>query len=244
MLNKEFFRFLALILATVGAIALSAAPGVAAVIVGQTATSGAIVDGVRVPSGTTLVSPAHVETGSAPAIVHLSNGRVLAFSEKTDVVVASVEGEVSLEVSSGNVAYTDGAGEVRYLSASHSILLDQEGQIQEGARVSGSSSAEGTERICELQDWSDALWRACIGPDRENYDCAWEVLEVATSLAPDLVGNTAYLACKDRNPLDLDCDCNPGAFAWWVVPVGLAAGGSLYLLIDDDDELPASPTTP
>lgn len=226
-----------------GALALCAAPGLGAIAVGQTATAGAKVDGVLVPSGTTLLSPARVETGASPAVVHLSNGRVLAFSEETDAMVESVGGDVRLDVRSGNVVYTDDSGEVAFLSASNSLLLDQEGQIQEGERVS-ESSAEDTERLCELQDWTTELWQACTGPDRDEADCAWELLEVATSLAPTFVGKTAYFACKDRNPLDLDCDCNPEAFAWWKVAAGVGAAGGLYLLIDKETEQPASPTTP
>ena len=244
MINKGVFGFYAPFLAIAGAIVLCASPGVAAIAIGQTATAGAKVDGVRVPSGTTLLSPARVETGSSPAIVHLSNGRVLAFSEKTDAVVESIGGDVRLDVRSGNVAYSDGSGEVAFLSASNSLLLDQEGQIQEGARVSEAASAENTERLCELQDWTAELWQACTGPNRKEADCAWELLEVATSVAPTYVGKTAYLACKDRNPLDLTCDCRPPAAIWWKVGAGVGAAAGLYLLIDDDDEKSASPTTP
>ena len=86
--------------------------------------------------------------------------------------------------------------------------------------------------------------RACTGPDRKDADCAWELLEVAAGLAPGYVGKTAYLACKDRNPLDLSCDCKPAAFAWWKVAAGVGAAGGLCWLIDRDDEKPASPTTP
>jgi hypothetical protein len=135
-------------------------------------------------------------------------------------------------------------GEVAVLTASNSLALDQEGQIQEGERVAESASAEDTERLCELQNWTAELWRACTGPDRKDADCAWELLEVAASLAPGYVGKTAYLACKDRNPLDLSCDCKPAAFAWWKVGAGVGAAAGLYLIIDDDDEKSASPTTP
>jgi hypothetical protein len=244
VINKGFFRLLGPFVVVAGVLALSASPGVAAIAIGQTATAGAKVDGVQVPSGTTLLSPARVETGTSPAVLHLSNGRVLAFSEATDAMVESVGGDVRLNVLSGNVAYTDGSGEVAFLSASNSLLLDQEGQIQEGARVSESASAEDTERLCELQDWSAELWQACTGPNRKEADCAWELLEVAASVAPTYVGKTAYLACKDRNPLDLTCDCRPPAAIWWKVGAGVGAAAGLYLLIDDDDEKSASPTTP
>ena len=80
-----------------------------------------------------------------------------------------------------------------------------------------------------------ALRESALGPDH---------LEVAASLAPTYVGKTAYLACKDRNPLDLTCDCRPPAAIWWKVGAGVGAAAGLYWLIDDDDEKPASPTTP
>jgi len=244
VINKGVFGFYAPFLAIAGAIVLCSSPGMAAIAIGQTATAGAKVDGIRVPSGTTLLSPARVETGVTPAIVHLSNGRVLAFSEATDAMVESVGGDVRLAVRSGNVAYTDGSGEVAFLSASNSLVLDQEGQIQEGARVTPSASAEDSERLCELQDWTAGLWQACTGPNRKEADCAWELLEVAASVAPNYVGKTAYLACKDRNPLDLTCDCRPPAVVWWKVGAGVALAAGLYKHIDLDDETSASPTTP
>lgn len=243
MINKGFFGLMGPFLAPAGALVLCASPGVAAVAIGQTATVGAKVDGVQVPSGTTLLSPSRVETGVTPAIVHLSNGRVLAFSEETEAMVESVGGDVRLDVRAGNVAYTDGSGEVAFLTASNSMVLDQEGQIQEGARVSESASKD-TENLCELQNWTAELWQACTGPDRKDADCAWELLEVAASLAPTYVGQTAYLACKDRNPLDLSCDCKPAAVVWWKVGVGAALAAGLYRHIDLDNEKSASPTTP
>ena len=243
MINKGVFRLLGPFLAVAGALVLCASPGVAAIAIGQTATAGAKVDGVQVPSGTTLLSPARVETGATQAVVHLSNGRVLAFSEATDAMVESVGGDVRLDVRSGNVAYTDSSGEVAFLTASNSLQLDQEGQIQEGARVSEAAS-EGSENLCQLQNWTAELWQACAGPDRKDADCAWELLEVAASLAPGYVGKTAYFACKDRNPLDLSCDCKPAAIACWKVAAGVGAAGGLYWLIDRDDEKSASPTTP
>ncbi len=243
MINKGLFRLLGPFLVVAGVLALCASPGVAAIAIGQTATAGAKVDGVQVPSGTTLLSPARVETGTSPAVVHLSNGRVLAFSEETDAMVESVGGDVRLDVRSGSVAYTDGSGEVAFLTASNSVQLDQEGQIQEGARVSEPAS-EDSERLCQLQNWTAELWQACTGPNRKDADCAWELLEVAASLAPTYIGKTAYFACKDRNPLDLSCDCKPAVIAWWKVGAGVGAAAGLYLLIDDDDETPASPTTP
>jgi len=241
--NKGLFGLSRHFLALASAIVLFASPGVAAIAVGQTATAGARVDGIQVPSGTTLLSPARVETGATPAVVHLSNGRVLAFSEETDATVESFGGDLRLDVRSGNVAYTDATGEVAVLTASNSMALDQEGQIQEGARVSEPASGD-KEQLCELQNWTAELWQACTGPNRKDADCAWELLEVAASLAPGYVGKTAYLACKDRNPLDLTCDCRPPAAIWWKVGAGVGAAVGLYLIIDDDDEKPASPTTP
>ena len=48
------------------------------------------------------------------------------------------------------------------------------------------------------------------------------------SQVPQHLEISAVLACKDRNDLDLDCDCKPvGAFFVWWQPVAAVAAGAL-----------------
>ena len=226
------------------ALILMAQPAATAISVGQTATVGAKVDGLRVPSGTTLLSPALIETGDTPAVVHLSSGQVLALAQQTSAVVSDVDGGLQVQVQAGNVAYSDQSGEVTLLAENSTTMLNQEGQIQEGERVSTAGAAEGDESLCQLQNWSQAQWQKCTVTDPKSGDCDWTLLEVPMSEVPQYLDINSYLSCKDRNPLGLNCECGIKVIPWWIVGAGAAAAAGLIIIIDDDDPKPASPTTP
>jgi hypothetical protein len=239
-------RFIAPI-ALAMAILLPVQPVLAAVAVGQTASANVRVDGVRVPSGTTLISPAVVETGDRGAVLHLTNGEVIAVAPDSTAVVASVDSGIRLAVQRGNVAYTSADGSMATLSSTETMMVSQEGEIQHGERI---YSEEGEERLCELDDWSEDRWMDCRyrddnDRDDDDHSCDWELLEVPLSQVPQYLELTAVLACKDRNDLGLDCNCKAGAFFVWWQPVATVAGGAvLYQVITDDDEKIASPSQP
>lgn len=225
-------------------------PAVAAEVVGQTATSGARVDGIQVPSGTTLLSPALVEAGSTPAVVHLSDGRVVAFDQEAAALVERTDtGTVELTVQSGRIAYGHQSGEVVVLAANTLGTIDQEGQIGEGARV---GEDEEEERLCQLQDSTPQLFQLCVYDNPSDEDCRWKLIKVKESEVPNYLNIDSLLACTDRNILDLDCDCRTVAAAiWWTTNgaiVGAAVAGTvmgtLIINSDDDESQPASPITP
>ena len=228
---------------------LAPLPAAAAEVVGQTATSGTRVDGIQVPSGTTLLSPALVEAGSAPAVVHLSDGRVVAFDQEAAALVESTDtGTVEVTVQSGRIAYGDDSGEVIVLAANNLAVLDQESQIGEGARV-GDDDEE--EKLCQLLDSTPPLFQLCVYDDPDDDACRWKLIRVKESEVPNYLDIDSLLACEDRNILDLDCDCKTVAAAiWWTTNgaiVGAAAAGTVMgaLIINSDDETsPASPITP
>jgi hypothetical protein len=240
--NKYLSRVLAVTVAVALAMVLTIQPALAAVVVGQTASADAKVDGVGVPSGTTLISPAVVETGEKPAVIHLDYGEVVAIGPQTTAVIASVDNGVQLAVQRGNVAYTNSAGAMETLSSTETLLVSQEGQIQQGSRIADDEE----ERLCELDDWTAALWQKCRYDDPKDDDCDWDLLKVPMSEVPQYLEKTAVLACKDRNDLDLDCDCKKRAafFVWWQPVAAVAGGAVLYDVITDDDEEPASPSVP
>ena len=240
--NTGFLQHLVVPVAVAMAILIPVQPVLAAVAVGQTASADATVDGIRVPSGTTLISPAVVETGDTGAVLHLSNGEVVAMAPQSTALVASVDNGVQLAVQKGNVAYTNSSGAMETLSTTETVLVSQEGEIQQGARISDDEE----ERLCELDEWTAALWQTCRYDDPKDKDCDWDLLKVPMSEVPQYLDKTAVLACDDRNDLDLDCDCKKlkGAFIWWVPVAAVAGGAVLYTLIEDDDEEPASPSQP
>lgn len=241
--NKGFLQHLVMPVAVAMAVLVPIQPVLAAVAVGQTASANATVDGIRVPSGTTLISPAVVESGDHGTVIHLSNGEVIAMAPQTTAVVASVDNGIQLAVQQGNVAYTDNAGAMETLSSTETVLVSQEGQIQQGARI-GDEDEE--ERLCELQDWTATLWQTCRYDDPDDDDCEWDLLKVPEPDVPQYLEKTALLACDDRNDLDLDCDCKKrgGFFAWWIPVAAVAGGAVLYNVITDDDEEPSSPFEP
>ncbi|MGB6995287.1 MAG: hypothetical protein WBG00_18840 [Thermoanaerobaculia bacterium] len=229
---------------------LASLPVAAAEVVGQTATSGTRVDGIQVPSGTTLLSPALVETGTTPAVIHLSDGRVLAFDQEAAAVVESTErGTVEVTVQSGRIAYGDDSGEVVVLAANNLAALDQEGQIGEGARVGDDDDEE---KLCQLLDSTPQLFQLCVYDDPSDDACRWKHIKVKESEVPNYLDIDSLLACEDRNILDLDCDCKTVAAAiWWTTNgtiVGAAVAGTVMgaLIINggDDETRPASPITP
>jgi len=251
--NKGFLHTLIVPVAVIMAIVVSVQPVVAAVAVGQTASARARVDGVSVPSGTTLLSPAVVETGDTGAVLHLTNGEVVALAPQSTAVVASVDDGIRIAVEEGHLAYTSNTGEMETLSSTETILVAQQGQIQEGERITpaASTGATDTEDMCELQTWSATLWQTCTAKPKAD-GCDWELVEVPSAEVPQHLNKTAVLACKDRNDLGLDCDCGHlvVAAAWWQQPAAIAAGAvvagvaAYELIIKDDNETPASPSTP
>ena len=255
--SRGFFQSLIAAIAVVMAIVLPVQPILATVAVGQTASADARIDGIRVPSGTTLISPAVVETGDKAAVLHLSNGEVVAVAPHSTAVLASADSGIRLAVERGNVAYTNSDGALETISTTETILVAQQGQIQVGERISSEDddAEEAEERLCELQDWTADQWRDCRfddpdkkdqdGDDRDDEACDWELLEVPMSQVPQYLEKTAVLACKDRNDLDFDCNCKKAALIVWWIPVAAVAGGAaIYGLVEGDDEKAASPTTP
>ena len=240
-INKAFFRYLAGPVAVCMAMILTVQPLLGAVAVGQTASADTKVDGIWVPSGTTLLSPALVETGNAPAVLHLDTGEVVAIAPQSSAVLASNDGGVRLAVQRGRVAYTSDSGEVEYLSQSETLLASAQGETQEGARVATDG---GEEDLCQLRNWTACLLQIFRFDYPDNEDCTWDHVEVQSSEVPRRVDKTSLLACKDRNPLKLECDCAPAAAVLWWIPIAAIGGGWAISEIIEKEKKPISPTTP
>jgi hypothetical protein len=241
-INKALSGPLPTALAVSMAFLLPIQPLLAAVSIGQTASSDLLVDGVRVPSGTTLLSPSVVETGDSPAVLHLSTGGVIAVAPQSSALLAGDDAGVRLAVQEGRVAYTSKTGQVEYLSQTETLLASAQAGIQEGDRT---SSDEDEEDLCQLRDWTSSHWQECRFDDPDNDECNWEHIEVAMHEVPRYLEKTALLACADRNDLDLECDCGTVAAAvmWWI-PVAAVGGGWALSEIIEKEKPAASPSTP
>lgn len=240
-INKALFRHFSVPLAVFTAVVLPIQPLLATVAIGQTASTEARVDGIQVPSGTTLLSPALVETGNAPAVLHLGTGEVVAMAPRSTAVLVSDDGGVRLAVQKGRVAYTNNSGEVEYLSQTETLLASAQGEVQEGARVDNDDQEED---LCQLRNWTANLWQTCRTDDPDNKDCVWDHVEVPVGDVPRYLEKTALLACADRNPLDLECDCGNAAAVLWWIPVAAIGGGWALSEIIEKEKKPASPSTP
>jgi hypothetical protein len=237
-------------LLVMGLLALGAAAPASAgsSIVGQTANAGVRLDGVQVPSGTTLISPAVVRTGDSAAIIHLRNGSVVAVLPRSIAhFEADGSGMVMLAVEAGEVAYADLLGEVVNLcECGEAMWAFQEGQIGEGA-----ATAEGQERLCELKDSTPAKFQLCTLTNPDSAECSWTLLMVPVSEGPTYLDISAVYAGEDRNDLGLSENCRPEPIAGMstLAKVGIGIGAAVLAAviieeIDDEDKPPASPITP
>jgi len=220
----------------------------AAVVLGQTASPGTKIDGLSVPSGTTLLSPSRVETGSRGGVVHLANGRVVAMGEESAArIEATDSGEIQLSVLSGRLAFTDDAGELTTVAADKRVLFGVEGSaIQRAGNPSADEDVQ-EERLCRLRDSTPERFEICSDRSQtEGEDCAWELLTVPGREVGQHLDVDSVFACKDRNSLGLDCDCEAkgAAIGWWVAG-GIGAATAIGIIsTKDDNEQIASPTTP
>jgi hypothetical protein len=241
-INKELFGLASAFLATLLALLVPTQSLPAAITVGQTASAEAKVDGVWVPAGTTLLSPAVVATGEAPAVLHLGTGEAIVLAPRTAAIVTADQGGVRLAVQQGRVAYTSNSGQVEYLSQTETLLARAQGGVQEGSR---SDRNEEEEDLCQLREWTASHWQECRFDDPDNDQCKWEHIEVPMGEVPRRLEKTALLACEDRNDLGLECDCGTiAAVVMWWTPVSAVGGGWALSEIIEKQRAVASPTTP
>ncbi len=235
----------------VGAVLLGSAFAGAAsgTVLGQTMTAGARMDGVLMPSGGTISSPATISTEALPVIVSLTSGQVLTLGLNSAASFQTLaDGQVRVAVDEGTLAYQDPAGGVMQLAANQVLYASAQG-IGTGAQV--GSESEETVRLCHL-DNTDPTERAECAEKPKASQCDWSPIDVPAAMVPQ------HEAAGDRTPeaLDLPQDCHRDAAAWpWFaalaplakvgVVVGVAGGGVVLAdQIEGDDPSPATQTTP
>ena len=114
---------------------LPVAPAHAVFVLGQIATNGAKLDGIAVPSGTTILDPSTIATGDSPAVIHLGNGMVIAMAPHSSASFSGAgSGSVAMAVDSGEVAMRDVSGSPTIVKAGSSTVLavQQGGGVQQG----------------------------------------------------------------------------------------------------------------
>jgi len=99
-----------------------AAPG-PSMVLGQVISQDMTMDGLDVPSGTTLLNETVLETGSYPAAIHLGNGPVLEMAESSRAFFETLpSGEVRVTVETGSLSFFEG-GEATTVSEASNLTI-------------------------------------------------------------------------------------------------------------------------
>ena len=224
-----------------------AAPAGPVTALGQIATAGARLDGVAVPSGTTLLSPSLVETGATPAILHLRNGQVLALAAESAARLEGLaSGAVRVVVKAGRISMVEPSGGAMTLAENSIVALSAE-----GPQVEATGAEEEEVRLCELVESTPAKFQLCTIDDPDAEECDWELLKVPENEVPNYLGISTVYAGTDKNDLGLDKDCEERPVGMiWPVKAGIVAGSVLGAVvffqevIEVQEEEPVSPSTP
>ncbi|MEM7352121.1 MAG: hypothetical protein AAF657_15075 [Acidobacteriota bacterium] len=217
-----------------------ATPAKATGVLGQTATANVIVDGSAVPSGTTLISPSLLQTGSNSARVVLAQGQILELDTNSRAYLeAKPSGELEVVVDGGSVAAASEGEWVRAFKSQRLVFVRPEVQV---AQLGGASQAVKVLPIIALASGGCTI-DANGGCSADGSGCSTECECTKTDPA---TGVCEECSCKE--PAMVSEETAPatkkglGRGAWIGIGVGAAAGAAI--LIDsasDDDEPPASP---
>ena len=226
--------------------------------VGRITSVGASLDGVKVPSGTTLLSPALVVTAEQMAIVHLPGGNVVNLAPQTTAHVESLDrGLIGISVDEGSVVYLSDSGKLTTLTALDRAVFEagtpaaQQQEIGEGEKVEEV-------RLCELRNADPEKFSRCSVPESQGgepdaNECRWRLLVVPPSEVGNYLSVTSVRAGGQLwedvtgNEIGLNNDCDTEALALLlpkaaVIAGGVVGGAVLFDAIDAEEEI--SPTQP
>lgn len=112
--------------------------GVAPKAIGQVVASGVRMDGVLVPSGTTLFSPSLLKTNGQPGMVRLRTGEVLQLGANSSAAFqATTDGQITVAVNSGTLSFRVAGGSATTVGSPASFSFPQR---RTGAPVPGTSN--------------------------------------------------------------------------------------------------------
>lgn len=124
---------------------------------GQITTNGARLNGLAVPSGTTVLHSSEVSATTQPVVVHLVTGEVLELGRHSAVFFERTEGgKIQVEVRSGTLTFRELAGVVRTLPAGTRLTFlhpsSGEGVGPEGVVAVLREKAEAGEHRIRVND--------------------------------------------------------------------------------------------
>ena len=118
---------------------------VGAVTVIGLSSSVAVVDGTRVPSGTTILGPATVVSAEGAVIIHLTNGALLALDPESEVHLEALEdGSLRVGTDSGFLTVRELNGELMTVAAGSALTVDPGGKVLRGTERDISVGTESS----------------------------------------------------------------------------------------------------
>ncbi len=91
-------------------------------VLGQVASPGTTMDGIRAPSGTAFLNETRLKTGSSPAAIHLGNGQLLELDKRSRAFFQRLpSGEIQVSLEKGNMSFRE-AGEVVTVAADSDLV--------------------------------------------------------------------------------------------------------------------------
>ena len=122
-------------------------------VLGQVIGPNMTMDGISVPSGTTLLNETMLKTGSSVAAVHLAIGAVLQLGESSSAYFKELtSGEVRVSVETGSLSFRE-EGEVVTLAADGEVTIPQQHTGKPvTAQQQGAAAAAGTAGDAEEEE--------------------------------------------------------------------------------------------
>ena len=207
--------------------------------VGQVVSAQATIDGVKVPSGTTLVSSSVVEAGTEAAVLRLLDGTLVGLDRQSSArLEARATGGVEIAALAGDVAYRESDGSIVAIGEGTTAILDQStGEVGGGEPI----DPEEEIAICYLEGWSPELVELCTG-DPEKEDCKWVRQKIRMADLARHLRHADVYAKKDlrTSEMDEEIDCRRVGAWWWLSALALVP------VVEDDDiaAVAASPIVP
>lgn len=255
--RPEILRLLTI---AVLALLVAHAPAAASVSVGQVISDQASIDGVSVPSGSTLFTESLVTTRDQPVAVRLSSGRVVGLAENSSARFETGRSGISVAVVAGTVGYQETDGELVLLAEGNSAVLDQ---IEEGTEIGTGKPTEDEQighvwegepvdedeeiALCHLKDRQQSpenIVLCTTDPDDLDPDqrdewrriCDWERIKVKWEYVPEHLSHADVFADKDMRSDEMpdEIECGKKAAYWWLTSL-------LLLPAFEDGERPPPP---
>ena len=213
---------------------IAAAPVAA---LGQVISNDVVMDGVRVPSGTTVLDKTQLDTSNDPAFIHLSNGQVVHLHRNSSAYLEEKAlGTFQVSVRAGTMSYRTASGEVATAAPESVVVFAAEAlptasPQQTGLRVVLSQSASSGQNLISVNDATridplqPILLQSPDGQTREiHYVEAFD--EHTVRLTAPLQNNFGA-----NSTVVQDANAVSQAMSSGVAVVGIAAGLSLGAII-------------